>query len=84
MYYVYVLENEDKDYLYIGSTKNLKRRMLEHNKGNCKATKPYIPLKLSTFIAVNTERKARKLEVYLKTVSGKPILKKRILQNEVL
>ncbi len=83
MYYTYCLENTEKQYLYIGSPKNLKRRLGEHNTGNCQSTKPYIPLKLTAYVAVDTDAKARSLEAYFKTGSGKAILKKRILQNEV-
>jgi len=83
MYYVYCLENVAKQYLYIGSTNELKRRLDEHNQGKCQATKPYTPLVLTAYVSVNTEEKARKLEAYFKTGSGKAILKKRILQNEV-
>jgi len=83
MWYVYVLENTDLNYLYIGSTSDLKRRLNQHNNGESKATKPYIPLQLAVYIAVNSERKARSLEKYFKTGSGKVILKKRILQTEV-
>lgn len=83
MWYVYVLENPAMHYMYVGSTNNLKRRMTEHNNGESRATKPYRPLSLSAYIAVQTEWKARKLEKYLKTGSGKTILKKRILQLKV-
>ena len=83
MWYVYCLENKSKNYLYVGSTKNLKRRVMEHNNGLSKSTKPFLPLQLTTYIAVSSERHARKLEKYFKTGSGKTILKKRILQNEV-
>ena len=82
MWYVYCLENVEKHYLYIGSTNNIKRRLYEHNYGLCRATRPYLPLTLSTYIAVTTEQKARTLEKYFKTGSGKVILKKRILQSE--
>jgi len=39
-------------------------------------------LTLEAFIAVKTESKARELEKYFKTGSGKAILKKRILTDE--
>ena len=37
---------------------------------------------LVAYVAVPTERKARKLEKYFKTGSGKAVLKKRILTDE--
>lgn len=84
MYYVYFLENKEKNYLYVGSTANLRKRFVEHNNGKNQLTKSYIPLMLSAYIAVTTEIQARNLEKYFKTGSGKAILKKRILQNEAL
>ena len=84
MWYVYVLENRDMNYMYVGSTGNLKLRLAQHNSGESKATKPYIPLQLISYVAVNSEPKARRLEKYFKSGSGKAILKKRILQTEAL
>ncbi|RMF10336.1 MAG: hypothetical protein D6762_01740 [Candidatus Neomarinimicrobiota bacterium] len=34
MWYVYCLENRERNYLYIGSTRDLKRRVTEHRIGN--------------------------------------------------
>ncbi len=81
MWYVYCLENESEDYLYVGSTSDLRRRLNQHNAGLSPATKPYIPLSVVAYIAVTSESKARRLEKYLKSGSGKAILKKRILQT---
>ena len=81
MYYVYCLENQTSDYKYIGSTRNLKRRLYQHTAGKSASTKPHLPLELTASIAVNTEAKARKLERYFKTGSGRAILEKRILQK---
>jgi hypothetical protein len=47
------------------------------------STKAYRPLKIAAYVAVETERKAKELEQYFKTGSGKAILKKRILTDEV-
>ena len=82
MWYVYCLENKSKNYRYIGISSNLRRRLTEHNDGQSKATKPYIPLSLSAYIAVGSRVKARNLEKYFKSGSGKAILIKRILQSE--
>lgn len=55
----------------------------EHNNGFVQSTKSYRPFEIVSYIAVKTERKARELERYFKTGSGKAILKKRILTTEV-
>ena len=82
MWYVYFLKPIHSEFRYIGSTNNLERRLDEHNTGFSKSTKPYLPYKIESYIAVQTEKQARKLEKYLKTGSGRAILKKRILMIE--
>jgi putative endonuclease len=68
--------------VYIGSTKDLKHRFREHKTGKVNATKSHLPVKLLAYIAVPTEHKARDLEIYFKSGSGRAILKKRILTDE--
>ncbi len=84
MWYVYVLQSLEHELLYIGSTNNLDRRLQEHNEGKSHSTRPYKPYKLLVSIAFPEENKARELEKYFKTGSGKTILKKRILNDEDL
>ncbi|MBO6523492.1 MAG: GIY-YIG nuclease family protein [Balneolaceae bacterium] len=79
MWYVYFLKNEEKDWVYTGSTNDLRRRVSQHSRGQVQSTKHYIPLKLESYIAVQTEQKAGELEKYFKTGSGHAFLKKRIL-----
>ncbi|MEK7164454.1 MAG: GIY-YIG nuclease family protein, partial [Patescibacteria group bacterium] len=83
MWCVYVLKSRQiKKWIYVGSTNNLRRRIIEHTSGKSLSVKPYLPIYLATFIAIPTEWQARRLEKYLKVGSGKVILKKRILADE--
>jgi putative endonuclease len=82
MWYVYFLKSINKNFIYVGSTDNIERRFDEHCKGLCQSTKAYRPLELNSYVAVLTEKKARELEKYFKSGSGKAILKKRILTTE--
>lgn len=79
MYYVYILKSKNRDWRYIGSTGSLKGRLEDHNAGNNQSTKHYAPFKLEAYVAVQTEKKARELENYFKTGSGRAVLQKRIL-----
>lgn len=79
MNYVYILKNREKNWIYVGSTINLKRRLSQHSNGLVKSTKAYLPLQLEAYVAVKTEKKARELEKYFKTGSGRAVMKKRIL-----
>jgi len=83
MWYAYGLKCQDKS-LYIGSTNNLKRRLFEHNCGKSKGIKGRSPFVLEFYVAVKSETQARNLEKYFKTGSGKAIVKKRILTEEIL
>jgi len=82
MWYVYILKSDIHRILYTGSTNDLKRRLHEHNSGQCKATDPFKPYHMMGYVAVPTETQARKLEKYFKTGSGRTVLKKRILNDK--
>ena len=75
-WFVYILKSRIKNFVYVGSTDNVARRMHEHDAGLVQSTKAYRPLILVAYVAVSTERKGKQLEKYLKTGSGKAVLKK--------
>ncbi len=81
MWHVYFLRLSNRD-IYVGSTNDIKRRLKEHLQGSVLSTKAYQPVKLLAIITVTTEKKARILEKYCKTGSGKAIIKRRILTDE--
>lgn len=70
MYYVYILKSINFDQTYIGYTKNLKSRFVDHNFGRSKHTKKYRPWSLIVYFAFDSEFRARSFEEYLKTGSG--------------
>jgi putative endonuclease len=76
MWYVYFLQLSNGD-VYVGSTSDLRRRMTSHEKGQVLSTKPYLPLSLKSYVAVQTEETARQLEKYFKSGSGKAFANKR-------
>ena len=79
MWLVYILRSLRDENLYIGSTNDLQRRLIEHNSGNVDSTKHRTPFTLEAYIAVKDKTNAIELEQYLKTGSGKAILRKRLL-----
>ena len=84
MWFVYVIKSLNKSFRYIGSTNNLEKRLKDHNGGKTQSTISYAPFEYDAYVAVKTEKKARELEKYFKTGSGKAILKKRILTDAKL
>ena len=82
MWYAYILKSDKDGKLYVGSTDDLKRRIGEHNAGQCQSTRQRRPLRLEAYVAVKKESTARDLEKYLKSGSGIATLRKRILASE--
>lgn len=66
MHYVYFIKSKKRDFQYIGSTDDLKRRFLEHNMGKSLATKPYAPFELVYYEAYRDKGDAVKRERALK------------------
>jgi putative endonuclease len=80
MWYVYFLQL-NHDNIYVGSTNDLKHRFASHQKGQVASTKPYLPVILKSYVAVETKSHARELEVYFKSGSGKAIALKRFVRK---
>lgn len=76
--YVYLLQSEVNDCLYVGYTANIKRRLLEHNKGQNFSTKHNRPWKLIFFEGYLNEEDAKRREKYLKTNQGARMIKRMI------
>lgn len=66
MYYFYILQSKLNKEIYMGSTNNLKRRVIEHNKGLELSTKKYKPWELIYYEAFLFEDLARQREQKLK------------------
>lgn len=79
MYYLYVIKSSKDHNLYIGYTKDLKRRFQAHNTGENTSTKHRRPFELIYYEAYKSESDARKRERNLKLRSRAfNQLKKRI------
>lgn len=78
MFYVYAIKSTVRNYIYVGLTNNLNRRIEEHNKGQNRSTKAYLPFLLIYSEECNTREHAREREKYLKSGVGKEFLKRLI------
>jgi predicted GIY-YIG superfamily endonuclease len=79
VWYVYFLHLNNGD-LYVGSTDDLRRRFASHQKGHVLSTKLFLPLTLKSYVAVESEAHARRLERYFKSGPGKALAKKRLIE----
>ena len=71
MHYAYNIESlSDPGRLYRGSTRDVEKRLVDHNAGKSKHTSKYGPWKLKMHIALETKELAQRFERYLKSGSG--------------
>lgn len=66
MFYVYILKSSRDNDKYIGSTNDLKRRLMEHNRGLVPSTKARAPFTLVYYESYLSEDDARHREKNLK------------------
>ena len=78
MFYTYIIKSEKDGKLYTGSTKDLRKRLMQHNKGLSTYTKERGPFKIIYYEACLLEDKARSRELFLKSGMGKRYLKNRL------
>ncbi len=75
MYKVYAIKSLIKNYIYVGMTNNIERRLKQHNNGSTKSTKAYGPYYLNYEESCKDRITARKREKYLKSGVGKEFLR---------
>ena len=78
--WTYILRCVDDSY-YIGSTKDLGRRINEHEKGHCSHTSQRLPVELIYFEVFNSITYAKKREIQLKGWTRKK--KEALIKNEL-
>lgn len=78
MYYTYDFYSDSHKNYYVGISADVGKRLLEHNKGNTRSTKPYIPWRLVHVEVYENRILARKREKYLKTAAGRKWRKENI------
>lgn len=78
MEYVYVIQSRKDGKIYIGHTKDLKRRFHEHSTGQVSSTQKRRPFKLLYYEACNILQDALDREKSLKTGFGRAYLKRRL------
>jgi putative endonuclease len=78
MFYIYVLQSESDDGLYIGFSTNLRRRLKEHQERKSFATSYRKPWRLIYYEAYVEEEDALGRERYLKSGGGRRFLVKQL------
>ncbi|MCB0693179.1 MAG: GIY-YIG nuclease family protein [Lewinellaceae bacterium] len=78
LWYVYVLYSPSSRRFYTGMTKDLERRIQEHNTGKTKSTKGFRPWKLVYSEVAEDRVSARNRESFLKSGIGREWIRKRL------
>ncbi|MDN3641892.1 GIY-YIG nuclease family protein [Lutimonas halocynthiae] len=81
MIFTYVLYSEEFDRTYTGMTKDVEKRLKQHNKKENKSTKAYVPWRLVHLEQFNSRIEARKREKYLKSGIGREFIKSILDEN---
>lgn len=76
MFYVYVLKSQENNSYYIGSCKNIEKRIKRHNQGAVKSTKRYIPWKLFYFESYKDLKSVRQRELQIKSWKKRSAIEK--------
>ncbi|MBU1159842.1 GIY-YIG nuclease family protein [Patescibacteria group bacterium] len=74
MVFLYVIESKNKNFRYVGITKDVKKRLDQHNKGYNESTKRFKPFMLILTERFNNYKEARKKEIFLKSGVGRKFL----------
>jgi predicted GIY-YIG superfamily endonuclease len=72
MFYTYLLQSlSNPCQRYVGHTADLRKRLTEHNAGECPHTSKFLPWKLNVYVAFDSIQQAQRFERYLKSGSGR-------------
>ena len=80
MWYVYVLKSKMFNKYYTGCTKNLQRRIQEHNTGFTSSVKKYIPYELVYFEKYDNQEESYEREKQIKSYKGSNAFKRLLVK----
>ncbi len=72
---VYALASLEKEYIYVGLSLNVERRINEHQRGKEPTTRAYRPFEVLVVEVLPDRKEARRREKFLKSGAGKELLK---------
>jgi putative endonuclease len=81
-HFVYILQSENKQHFYIGSSKDIEQRLIKHNAGSSKSTRPYRPWRIIYTETYASKELAMKREYFLKSTRGFLVKKMIIADNK--
>ena len=76
-WFVYVLRSIKLERNYVGFSRNVAKRLRQHNSGKTKSTKPFLPWKILFFEEFASKEEALKREKFLKLGKGREYIKNK-------
>ena len=74
MYYVYRLQSmEDPSKTFLGTTRNVKKRLAMHNRRKVEKTAEYAPWRISFYAAFTRKERAEAFKEFLSTKKGRAL-----------
>lgn len=84
MKFVYLLRSiRFPDRRYVGITRDVEKRLADHNLGQSPHTAEFRPWKLVAFIGFEDDRAAARFERYLKSASGRAFAARHFLMDNM-
>lgn len=83
MYYVYLLKSQKSNWIYIGLTSDLDRRLKEHYAGKNYSTRRYLPVRLIYYEAYYSYTDVKNREKSLKQYGSALRLLKKHIKNSI-
>lgn len=84
MFTAYVLQSQKDRKYYIGSTDDLDKRLIKHNKGYSRYTKNKGPFKIVYKEEFKTRSEAKKREYYLKSLKSRIAIEKLMKHGAIV
>ena len=78
IYYVYIIQSSSNGRFYIGSCRDLYKRLIEHNHGETRSTRPFRPWVIIYSEQLETRQDAYKRERKIKSYKGGDAFKKLV------
>ena len=82
-HYTYILVRSDGTY-YTGITKDISKRLHEHQSGKSKSTRNKLPVKLIYLKGNEDVKSSRQLEVHIKLRGAKRYIDKRVFKAQIM
>ena len=80
---VYILQSLKNGTYYIGSTNDIDRRLIQHEKGFVKSTRNILPVELKLFCGYDNLKLARQIEFRIKKLKRRDIIEKMIKNQKI-